>query len=462
MNLNRLSFGLSLFSILAVGTVCTTRSAPQESAPAQPARRLSLEEAVGMARSDNYQVLIAKDRMAEARGRNLDAWRAYLPQLVVSEQFLRSTDPVAVFGMKLRQGVFTESDFDVEKLNDPNETDNFTTSIQVKQPLINLDAMFGKSAAGHAAKASEYSLLRTEEAVVLEVQKAYYGLVLSQTHLETITNAAASAGAHHREVQAAYDKGLVSEADLLASRVRLSEVEEQRLNARLGIATAGDQLKYLLGIEESVAIVPTDSLSITEAELQIMEVPLDTVPAGRADLMALKHQRQAAGQEARMRKAEWVPSLNAFGSTEWSDEDIFATEKNYWSVGVVLEWSLFDGLGNWGRARQAAARSAAAQTQYREAAARSSLEVRRSYRALVTARERVEVARQAVEHSSESLRIVEARFEQGLERVSDLLDREAAHTNAKLRLQNAMFDFKIARSELRFYLGEPVLETGAR
>jgi outer membrane protein len=476
MKLDRLSLWLGIVCLTTAGLISEPVSAPgapasssarSASAPGDPAsqqvvRRLSLEEAVGEARSNNYQVLIARDRLEEARGRNLEAWRAYLPQLVVSEQFLRSTDPVAVFGTKLRQGIFTESDFDVDRLNHPDEIDNFATRVELTQPLLNLDAMFGKSAAGNAAKASEFSLLRAEEAVALETEKAYYALVLSQTHLETILDAEKSAEAHHREVEAAYDKGLVSESDLLASRVRLAEVEEQRLNARLSIANAGDHLKFLLGIDENVEVVPADDLVITESELEIADVPLDTIPAGRSDLVAFRYQDEAARRETWMRRAEWVPRLNAFGSTEWSGEEIFATRRNYWSVGFMLEWNLFDGLGTWGRAKQAAARSAAAQTQYREARARSAMEVRRSYRSLVTARERVEVAQKAVSQSSESLRIVEARFQQGLEKASELLDREAAHTNAKLRLQNAMYDFKIARSELRFHLGAPALETAPR
>lgn len=90
------------------------------------------------------------------------------------------------------------------------------------------------------------------------------------------------------------------------------------------------------------------------------------------------------------------------------------------------------------------------------------MEVRQSYRSLVTAKERVRVAEQAVLHTGESLRIVEARFQQGLERVSELLDREAAHTDAELRLQRATYDFKVARSELRFYLGAAELEAPGR
>lgn len=446
---DRLSRGFGLAFTVAVGLMWV----PADPVADTSVRRLSLREALGLAKSNSYQVLIAQHRMAETKGRNLEAWRAYLPQLIVSERFLRSNDPVAVFGGKLRQGIFTAADFDLDRLNNPDRIDNFATTVEIRQPLLNLDAMFGKSAAAHVSKASEFSLLRAEDAVALEVERTYYALILSRTNLETIIDAALAAEAHHREVEAAYDRGLVSEADLLASRVRLAEVEEQRLNAGLSIANAGDQLKFLLGLDGSAEIVPTDSLTLTRPELEIHDVPLDTIPEYRSDLMALRHQYEAARKGAWMRRTEWAPRLNAFGSNEWSDSDIFGTRRHYWSVGFVLEWNLFDGLGRWGRTKQAAARSAVARTQYREAQARSSMEVRQSYRTLLAARERVEVAKKAVSHSRESLRIVEARFQQGLERVSELLDREAAHTNAELRLQKATYDFKVARSELRFYLG---------
>ena len=242
--------------------------------------------------------------------------------------------------------------------------------------------------------------------------------------------------------------------------MRLAEIEENRLTATLNIANVSDQLKFLLGLGDVGEIIPTDSLFVPEHEKMIEEVPLDTVPAGRSDLLALQYMDEAAGRGVWMRRGEWIPRLNAFGMTEWHDENVFGTKKNIWTVGVMLEWSVFDGLGQWGRKNQSNAVAAAARAQYREAQARSSMEVRQSYRGLVTARERMDVAEQAVEQSRESLRIVEARFHKGLERVSDLLTRQSAYTDAQLRLQRAMYDFKVARSELEFYLGTPDQSVG--
>jgi outer membrane protein TolC len=199
--------------------------------------------------------------------------------------------------------------------------------------------------------------------------------------------------------------------------------------------------------------VPTDSLTIAEGDLDISEAPASAAPSDRSDLLSLRYQEEAARKGLWMRRGEWIPRLNAFGTTEWHDSDVFGTSKNIWTMGFALEWNIFDGLGQAGRRGQAGAAAAAASIQYKEAQARSGMEVRRAHRSLSTARERVGVAQKAVAQSRESLRIVEARFRQGLERVSELIDKESANTNAELRLKKAAYDFKIARSELKFYMG---------
>ena len=54
----------------------------------------------------------------------------------------------------------TNADFNPALLNDPDVFDNFTTRIQVEQPLLNFDAFVGRSAASANVKATELNLQR--------------------------------------------------------------------------------------------------------------------------------------------------------------------------------------------------------------------------------------------------------------------------------------------------------------
>jgi len=93
-----------LFTVL----LCCGGSALATEVVVQP---LSLQEALQLAKTSNYQVLVARSQFEEAGGRNLESWQAFVPRLDVGGSFARSNDPVFVFGTKLKQGVFTMEDF---------------------------------------------------------------------------------------------------------------------------------------------------------------------------------------------------------------------------------------------------------------------------------------------------------------------------------------------------------------
>jgi outer membrane protein TolC len=195
-------------------------------------KTLSLDQALQFAADSSHQIQIARGRLEQAKGRNLESWRAFLPDVTLSENYMRSTDPVAVFSMKLKQGVFTEADFDINALNNPDAFENFAAQIQIKQPLINIDAFYGKSAASLGAKAQEAAFERAGEAVELAVTHAYYGLVLARESLKAVEEALKSATLHRDEAKAAMDAGLINEADFLGAQVRLAELTENRISAQ--------------------------------------------------------------------------------------------------------------------------------------------------------------------------------------------------------------------------------------
>jgi outer membrane protein TolC len=413
--------------------------------------RLSLEEALRRARAGSYPVRIAREQLSAARGQRLESFSGFLPSVSISEGFVRSTDPVTVFGLKLRQGIFTLDDFSLPALNDPDPLDNYATTLQVRQPIFNLDAIYGKSAAGLGVKAREAGVTRAREAVSMQVRKTYYGLVLALANRSAIDEAVTSARAHRDDAQAAFDAGLVTRADLLAADVRLAELEEQRIMAGHRVEDAREMLRFVVGIEGDVTIVPADSLPAPAGPGPVADV--DATLEGRSDLRALWLRARASGKNVQAKRAGFLPRLNAFGAIEWNAAEAFTDEASNWSVGVQLEWKFFDGLGNWGRSRQAAAEAREAEIEYLRARERARLEVREAERAVQAAEERIRVADRAVSQAREALRIVEERYGEGLEKTSDLLDKEVALTDATLRRLRAQYDYDVAIAELNFALG---------
>jgi len=425
---------------------------------------LSLEEALKKANENNHQILMARHKQSQASGQSLESWSGFLPKVTLSETFVRSNDPIAVFGGKLRQGIFNLSDFsgpggtpltmfmdpNLPKLNEPSEFNNFTTAIEVQQPILNFDAILGRSAAAAASEGYDYNLKRTQEAISIEIEKAYFGLILAKNKVGAIQKALSSIQAYVKEADAAYNKGLITKADKLSAEVRLAELNEQLLVAENDAKTAGDMLKFMLRLDEDVTIVPTDNI---ETDNTLPTVEVNKIPAERSDLKAMDAFERAASRKFKSKWMGWLPRLNAFGRYEWNGDAILDNDGENWTLGVSAQWTILDGFSRLGQSKTESAKADEMKIKYEEAKEKSAVELKMAYRNLLSAQKRVAIAETSVMQAQESFNIIKQRFNEGLERTSEFLTHEAALTNARLRLMKAKYDFKIAGSELEFYNG---------
>ena len=70
-----------------------------------------------------------------------------------------------------------------------------------------------------------------------------------------------------------------------------------------------------------------------------------------------------------------------------------------------------------------------------------------------TAKARIAVAQKSIEEGKVSLDYIGAQYKTGMAMTFELLMREQAHTYAKMRLNQAKYDFCVAKSELAYYQG---------
>ncbi len=411
---------------------------------------ISLAEALERASVANLRLAMARAAQDEAAGQNLGAWSGLLPHLSAGEQYLKTNDPVSVFGLKLQRGIFTQSDFDLRSLNFPEAFENYTTSLQLQVPLFNARAILGKAAAVELARAARAGYQHMQQRVALQVKKAYYGLVLARQARAAMEKAVVSARMHRDNARSALDQGLIHEADFLASEVRLAELREQLLIARNSVQDASNVLRLVLGIDSLIELEPTDSLPLPEAvTLPEPSVPLERRP----DLEALAFRAKAARWQHRASLTAWVPELSAFASREWYGDRFLSTASAHYTIGVQLTWHLFDGFAQLGQRKVAGAHARQVQATYRMARLQAYNQLDAARRAIQLAWQRIQVSRRALQQAESSLHITEKRFQQGMARMADLLDAETRLTNSRLRWLRARHDYVLALNEWYYQTG---------
>jgi len=438
---------MKVFKALAAVLVAASLCAPSGAEAAQKTLKLSLPDAISMARENNNTIKAAKSRVEQAEGRIVQSRQSYLPSLTLSENFVRTNDPLNVFGIKLMQANVKQTDFFAPSLNEADPISDFNTSLQLMQPIFNRDGAIGRGMAKKAKVAEEFMTARTEETIDLYVSKAYYGLMLAQYNIAAVDQSIATMKRHSVEAEKAFRAGMLPKSDKLSTEVRLAELREQKMMLEDGAKNAVDALSVLLNLEEGVRVEPTGALAVDAEIPSFADV---AVEGDRSDLRAMETYRELAEKQGDMARAGRIPRLNAFARADNHTAD-FDTDGSSWMVGMSLEWKIFDGMAISGKVQEAKAREREARYSYDAAKSNSVAEVARALRSMRTAKERVGVAGQALEEAKVSLDYIGGQYRTGKAMTFELLMREGAYTYAMMRLNQAKFDYCVAKSELTYY-----------
>ena len=145
----------------------------------------------------------------------------------------------------------------------------------------------------------------------------------------------------------------------------------------------------------------------------------------RSELKVLDEQATAYGQLAKTERSRVLPQLSLTGAYSYL-ENTFLDDEDFASVGVGVQWAVFDG----GQARKRAAaldRSRRATEQQRaDVESLIALQVRQSWLDVDETRQRIQVTAGAVEQAEENLRIARERYGAGLGTQTQLLEAEIA------------------------------------
>ena len=149
-------------------------------------KKMSLQQVLAITEEDNFQVRMAESDIDKVRSQYRQTNAAFLPQLSIEETGIYTNDPLSVFGFKLKQETVTQADFNPARLNAPDPYENYTTKFSVRQPLLNTDMLFKRSAVKDQLNAAKEQLEGTIEYARFQVKDTYYQLILMNDRLSVV------------------------------------------------------------------------------------------------------------------------------------------------------------------------------------------------------------------------------------------------------------------------------------
>jgi len=170
-------------------------------------RTWTLNEVLEVAEANNWQIRKSAQEVLSQKAEYRSTLATFLPRINLSESFTRTNDPLAAFGMKLQQEIVTQSDFNPELLNDPDEITDFNLGVMVEQPIINPDAFAGRKAVSHKLEASRQKAAHLKYYIQYVVKQSYYAIQLAQAKHKVLEEALKHAKENHRIARDNLDQG---------------------------------------------------------------------------------------------------------------------------------------------------------------------------------------------------------------------------------------------------------------
>jgi len=301
-------------------------------------------------------------------------------------------------------------------------------------------------------RVSQLEITATKQHLKLEASTGYYNMLQNQTLLEIAKQTVNDFNAHLNRVRQMFDTGVAPWHDVLQTKVRLANAENDLVKAQNDYDLAVYSLNKTMGLPLRSEITLTEPLIYQEYALA-----LDDVTA-----YGLAHRPEMAEQQANIKIEEAQikiaqsgqrPKVMLTGTMAWDNDDFAGTANRDWTTMLVTQFNLFDSGNTKAKIRQAQSGELAARKQAQQTQDNIFLEISDAYLGMKEAEKRISTNKVAVEEASVNFDIAQRAYSAGVGTNLDVMDAELALNQAKTNYTNSLFDYNISKARLDKAMG---------
>lgn len=405
-------------------------------------RFLGLSEAVSTALKENKQAKLSQleGQIAASDYKKSDAF--FLPRLSASYTAMSTNNPLNVFGFKLQQQSVAAEDFNPTLLNNPPAQNDFSAKIDLSIPLLNVDQLYMRKALSAQKEATQYGVTRTKEYITFEVKKAYLQLQLIYQQKKLLEEALNTVKSVYSSAERFFEQGLIRKPDVLNAKMHLSGVETKLEKAKSSISNASDYISVLMG--------QTTGTDYQVEEPSLLAASVKTLPTDRADFKAMEKAVQASDMMLKSARMSLLPRLNAFGNYQFNDSKLAGFNSKNYLVGAQLSWNIFNGTQTKHTIQSQKLTSDKLKEQYSSQLLQAQMEWNQTKRDLNDISFELRQESDIVQQASEALRIIKDRYEQGLEKTTDLLVAQTQLSEQQLNYAATIYKQNLTAAYLDF------------
>jgi len=435
----------------ALVAICLLAAAGEASAEQM---KLTLPEAVDLARRRNSALKISREKIEESRQRIVSARSRYYPQLSNETSLLGVSDknlvtvPAGSLGTIPGLGPFPTRDTSINQGSDVL----LLSSTTLTQPLTQLFKVHESHQIAKADRAiAESDARKTENEVVFVVHQLYYGLLIAQKQKEAAQAAVEAAKEGLRESEDAVRSGNVLEVTETGSRVQLLQGRQALLAAEIQQSDVMTELNDLLGLPLDTELEPAPITDAFPAPRTLPEY-LGEALSRNPELTGAREAVAKAGHAVDAAYDEYIPDISLFARYTYQDGAPFVAH-NIGTFGAQMTWNIFDWGTRSGVVGQRRSQLAQARENQKRIEQRITVEITKAYRKLERTRTMLDVAGEALMLQRENLRLSADRVKAGTTTGARHAESVAAVRKAETDELQAVLGYRLAFAELERIVG---------
>lgn len=427
---------------VAAVTLVTAPAAAQEARVDIGAGRvISLDEALDIAARTNPDLRIFAENVEQAENLIFRAYTLLAPTVNLQAGIQWQTQLIPIANTSGQGSPFKlEERFPWAYNITPSlaYTVNFRSIPLLKQARENLQA-------------AEYNRTDLRRRIQLAVATAYLNAATLKEQIAQAEQQLVRAREFLKLAEARLSAGVDIEVGLVRAQV-------EELNAQTAAQRARDA--YRVAITALASLINVDGEFDVESPERRTTVPdgdrLQLAYSNRVDLRAREAQVRAARHAVTDTLVQWAPTITAQAAFTHRDQQVvgaFGILRNIWTVGVLLNWNIFDGGLRIGDRLDAESRERQAVLGVEQLRLSIRSDVRRAEVDLGTARNQLRLAERQRELALKNLDLVKKQYQQGLATNVEVIDAQTLVTAADAGLSGARLSEQLSALNLAFAVG---------
>ena len=248
--------------------------------------------------------------------------------------------------------------------------------------------------------------------------------------------------------------GVINRVEVTRAELALLQARQRLLESQDTRAAAYRTLGTMLQLDAATLRVAPEPVSAPPppAEPQLIADALQRRP----EVASQQESLRAAHAQVRSTALRWAPTLSGFGNIRLTNATGFAGRADYYSLGLQLDWLIFDGFARDAQRHTAEAQQRDAELGLSQLRDTIADEVYNGRRTVLTRQKGLFTAQSAVQMAKDTLELVRVQYESGTSTQLDLLTAQDQLIVAEVGLAQARFDQSLAVINLRRLTGSPL------